>query len=166
MLTNVTDLFPMGSFGLEKKMLKYLSVCAAVLAVAFVVTAAQAEEMAATATLPAALTAMDVDHSQTISAAEAKSIRGQGCGVCPASQLKQFAIAGQAAGVTVLLEGVFAEFQYVNADGLQVSGTFGGLQTYINTDDQGGLEIWTAGKAFQEQFEFAGEFVQQFVQEY
>jgi hypothetical protein len=127
---------------------------------------APAEERAATATLPAALTAIDVDHSQTITADEAKAIRGQGCGVCPVSQLKQFAIAGQAAGVTTLLEGVFASFEYVNADGLKVSGTFGGLHTYISTDSDGGLEIWTAGKAFQEQFEFVGEFVQQFVNEY
>lgn len=146
-------------------MFRYLSVAAGLLILAGAASVVQAEEKAATSTLPAALQVMDVDQSQVLSAEQAQAVRGQGCGGCPLSQVKQFAIAGQAAGVTTLLEGVFASFEYVNADGLQVSGTFGGLETWLGVQN-GELYIGTAGKAFQETFEFAGEFVQQFQQTY
>jgi hypothetical protein len=146
-------------------MIRYLSVVAGLMVLTGAISVVQAEEKAATETMPAALSSLQVDEAQVLSAAEAQRVRGQGCGGCPLSQVKQFAIAGQAAGVTTLLEGVFAQFEFVNADGLKVSGTFGGLETWISVQD-GSLSIGTAGKAFQETFEFAGEFVQQFQQTY
>ena len=146
-------------------MFKYLSVAAGLLILTGAVSVVQAEEKAATSTLPAALQVMDVDQSQVLSADQAKAVRGHGVGASPLSQLKQFAIAGQAAGVVTLLEGVFAQFEFANADGLKVTGTFGGLQTWIGVQE-GELFIGTAGKALQETFEFAGEYVQQFQQTY
>jgi hypothetical protein len=42
---------------------------------------------------------------------------------------------------------------------------FGGLEAHLCVSD-GNLCIVTQGKALQETFDFAGEFVQQFVQQY
>ncbi|HUT12755.1 MAG TPA: hypothetical protein VMY42_19825 [Thermoguttaceae bacterium] len=148
-------------------MLRFLSFCVGLLVVTGALSVGHAEEKAATATLPSALPAVGADSTHLITAEEAKAIRGKcwGCGADSVSQLKQFAIAGIATGTTTLLEGVFGQFEFINSQGLKVAGTFGGLEASIGVMDEN-LHISLQGKAFQETFEFAGEFVQQFAQSY
>jgi len=70
-----------------------------------------------------------------------------------------------AVGTVTIMEGMMAQFQYTDGKGMVVQGTFGGLEGTVGAVD-GNLTFSLQGKAYQETFDFAGQFHQHFRQTY
>ncbi len=85
------------------------------------------------------------------------------------TQTKDFTITdGVAKGTVNMMEGVIGTMKVTQVSGnqvLEVDATFGGLAGAISLTDQG-LQFQFAGKAFQESFDFIGNFNQNFSQSY
>ena len=130
-----------------------------------------AEEQAATGQLPAALQAIGAATGDVVTEREAHDVRGQYM-----YQTKAFDVWGDAYGTINLMEGVLANFKFVqivppqqpndDPSKLVVEGALGGLEGTIGVNYAGGLSFDFAGKAFQETLNFSGMFSQNFYQSY
>ncbi|MBC8868776.1 MAG: hypothetical protein H8E44_05135 [Planctomycetes bacterium] len=130
-----------------------------------------AEDKAATEQLPAALQAIGAATGDVVTEREAHDVRGHYM-----YQTKAFSVWGDAYGTINLMEGVLANFKFVqivppqqpNDDPsmLVVEGAFGGLEGTIGVNYSGGLSFDFQGKALQESLNFSGMFTQDFFQSY
>ena len=145
--------------------------CVSILSILVLVMAASvtlAENPAATAELPAALTALNVSQDAVVTADEAHRVRGKWFFL---DQQKGFEINhGVSTGSTALLEGIFGTFESIDfqnggsgGDSITVMGTFGGLTGDIDQTSNG-LNFNVLGKALSESIDFSGKFSQDFYQ--
>lgn len=115
---------------------------------------------ASTDTLPAFLVNAQVAND-VVSLADASNVRGKGGFGQEAGYWIQ---NGTTVGTIYQFEGLIGAYTYVDGNGLETTGQFGGLSGKVNTD--GGLNWNIQGKTFEIDSSFSGEFVFDFTQHY